>query len=107
MSSVNYSLTHKGVRLVPADKAWVKGSNGKYHLNRDYAFVGKVDLTMPNMIVTAKSNAKPSFRGDTHELNRTAKKQIIEHFYDDKGKRNKKTVAYLAIEKNKEKRGKK
>ena len=25
MSSVNYSLNHKGVRLVSADKAWVKG----------------------------------------------------------------------------------
>ncbi len=57
---------------------------------------------MPNVIMTASDKVKPSFRGDTHELNRTAKKQIVEHFYDDKGKRNKKKIAYLAILKDKE-----
>ncbi len=99
MSSVNYSLNHKGVRLVSSDKAWVKGKNGKLRLNPKYKFVGKVDLSLPNMIVTASDKQKPAFRGDTHELNRTAKKQIVEHFYDDKGKRNRKTVAYLVVEK--------
>ena len=29
MSSVNYSLKHKGVRLISADDAWVKGKSGK------------------------------------------------------------------------------
>lgn len=29
MSSVNYSLKHKGVKLIPSEKAWVKGKNGK------------------------------------------------------------------------------
>ena len=28
MSNVNYSLKHKGVRLIPSDKAWVKAKNG-------------------------------------------------------------------------------
>ena len=99
MSTVNYSLKHKGVRLVPANEAWVKGRNGKFRLNPRYRFVGKIDSLMPNMIVTASDRKKPAYRGDVSELNRTAKKQIVDHFYGDNGKRNKKTVAYFAIEK--------
>ena len=40
---------------------------------------------------------KPKFRGNTYDLNRIAKGQIIDHFYDNKGKRNKKSVAYFGI----------
>ena len=99
MSNVNYSLKHKGVLLISASEAWVKSKNGKLKLNPKYTFVGKVDTDMPNMIVTATDKQKPKFKGNTYDLNRTAKGQIIEHFYDDKGKRNKKTVAYFGIEK--------
>lgn len=55
---------------------------------------------MPNMIVTASDKKKPSYKGNTYDLNTTAKKQIVDHFYDDKGKRNRKTVAYFGIAKN-------
>ena len=48
MSSVNYSLKHKGVKLIPSEKAWVKGRNGKLKLNPKYHFVGKIDAKMPN-----------------------------------------------------------
>ena len=34
MSNVNYSLKHKGVRLIPSSKAWVKTKNGKQKLLR-------------------------------------------------------------------------
>ena len=100
MSNVNYSLKHKGVRLISADKAWVKGKNGNRRLNPNFHFVGKVDTRLPNMIVTASDKKKPTFKGNTYDLNRTAKKQIVEHFYDDNGKRNRKTVAYFGIPKN-------
>lgn len=99
MSSVNYNLGQKGVRLISAEKAWVKGKNGQFKLNPDYSFVGKIDLNMPNIIVSTVKGKKPTYKGDVNELNRTAKKQIVEHFYDDNGKRNKKTVAYFAIPK--------
>ena len=99
MSSVNYSLKHKGVRLVPSDKAWVKTRKGTLKLNPKYSFVGKVDLSIPNMIVTAGDKKKPKYKGSTYDLNRVAKGQIIDHFYDDKGKRNKRTVAYFGVEK--------
>ncbi len=99
MSTVNYSLKHKGVRLVSAEKAWVKGKNGKMRLNPKYHFLGKISTTMPNMIVTASDKKKPQYKGNTYDLNATAKKQIVSHFYDEKGKRNKKTVAYFGIEK--------
>lgn len=99
MSTVNYSLKHKGVRLIGASEAWVIGKNGSRRLNPKYHFIGKVEMSMPNMIVTASDNRKPKYKGNTYDLNRTAKAQIVDHFYNDKGKRNKKTVAYFGIEK--------
>lgn len=103
MSNVNYSLKHKGVRLISAEDAWVKGKNGKRRLNPKYSFVGKIDTKLPNLIVTASDNKKPKYKGNTYDLNRTAKGQIIDHFYDDNGKRNKRTVAYFGIEKTNKK----
>lgn len=101
MSSVNYSLKHKGIRLISSDDAWVKGKNGKYRLSPKSSFIGKIDLSMPNMIVTASDKKKPKYKGSTYDLNRTAKSQIVDHFYNERGKRNKKTVAYFWIAKNK------
>ena len=100
MSTVNYSLKHKGVRLIDAQEAWVKGKNGKLRLNPKYHIVGKIDTRLPNMIVTASDKKKPKYKGNTYDLNATAKGQIVDHFYDDKGKRNKKTVAYFGIKKD-------
>ncbi len=97
MSSVNYSLKHKGVRVISSEDAWVKGKNGKIRLNTKFHFVGKIETTMPNMIITANDKNKPKYKDNTYDLNSTAKRQIVDHFYDDKGKRNKKTVAYFGI----------
>lgn len=99
MSTVNYSLKHKGVRLIGARQAWIVGKNGNKRLNPKYHFIGKIDVRMPNMIVTASDKTKPKYKGNTYDLNRTAKNQIVNHFYDEKGKRNKRTVAYFGIEK--------
>lgn len=99
MSSVNYSLKHKGVRLIDAREAWIIGTNGKKRLNPKYGIIGKIDTRMPNMIVTASDKKKPKYKGNTYDLNVTAKKQIVDHFYDEKGKRNKRTVAYFGITK--------
>ena len=101
MSSVNYSLNNKGVRLIDAQEAWVKGKNGKVRLNPKYFFIGKVSMSMPNMIVTASDKKKPAYRGDVGDLNKSAKKQMVNHFYNNDGKRNKKSVAYFGIEKTK------
>ena len=104
MSSVNYSLNHKGVRLISAEKAWSSTKNGKRCLNPKYKFVGKMDTKLPNMIISASDAKKPKFKGNTYDLNRIAKGQIVDHFYDDKGKRNRRTVAYFGIEKEKQKK---
>ena len=53
MSSVNYSLKHKGVKLIPSEKARVKGKNGKLKLNPNYHFVGKIDTKLPNLVISA------------------------------------------------------
>jgi hypothetical protein len=101
MSSVNYSLKHKGVKLIPPEKAWVKSKNGKQKLNPKYQFVGKIDTKMPNLIISASEKGKPKYKGNTHDLCAPAKKQIVEHFFDSDGKRNRKSVAYFGIEKKK------
>ncbi len=108
MSSVNYSLKHKGVKLIPSEKAWVKTKKGKPKLNPRYHFVGKIDTKMPNLIISA-SEGKPKYKGNTHDLCAPAKKQIVDHFFNDDGKRNRRTKAYFGIEKEKAsgKRGKK
>ena len=100
MSSVNYSLKHKGVKLIPAEKAWVKGKNGKQKLNPKYHFVGKIDTKLPNLIISASDKGKPKYKGNTHDLCALAKRQMIEHFFDDDGKRNRRTKAYFGIEKS-------
>ena len=109
MSSVNYSLKHKGVKLIPSEKAWVKGKNGKSRLNPKYHFVGKMDAKMPNLIISASDKGKPKYKGSTHDLCSPAKKQIIDHFFNEKGQRNSRRNAYFGIEKDKSpaKRGEK
>lgn len=103
MSSVNYSLNRKGVRLIDARNAWLIGKNGKKRLNPKYRFVGKIDTHMPNVILSSSDRRKPSYRGDVSELPRPAKQQLVDHFFDENGKRNKKTVAYFGIEKQSKK----
>lgn len=70
MSSVNYTLGRRGVRLIPAEQAWIKGRNGKLRLNPKYQFVGKINVTMPNMIVSASDSRKPAYRGDVGDSER-------------------------------------
>lgn len=100
MSNVNYSLNHRGVRLISSEAAWVRSKNGKIYLNPRYRFFGKIEMSMPNMLISASDKKKPKYKGDVSALNSQAKKQIIEHFYDDDGKRNRKTVAYFGIDKS-------
>ena len=99
MSSVNYNLNNKGVRLIDSKDAWVMTKNGKPKLNPKYKFVGKIDICLPNYILSVVENKKPVYRGDINELNRVAKSEIVKHFLNDKGKRNRKRVAYFGIEK--------
>ena len=101
MSSVNYSLKHKGVRLIPSEKAWVKGKNGKMKTNPNFHIIGRMDTRLPNMIVSAPEKKKPKYKGKTYDLNREAKKQIVDHFFDESGKRNRRTVAYFGVKKEK------
>ena len=53
MSTVNYSLKNKGVRLIGSKDAWVVNKNGTKKLNPKYTFVGKIETSMPNMVLTA------------------------------------------------------
>lgn len=99
MSTTSYNIKHKGIRLISSKTAWIKGKNGKYRLNPDYHIIGRMDIQVPTLLITASDKNKPTFKGSTHDLNNTAKGQIVEYFFNDKGKRNKKTVAYFGISK--------
>ena len=83
-------------RLIKNDKVWVFGKNGKPKLNPKYNFIGKMEISMPNVIMTASDKKKSRFKGNTCDLNNTAKNQMIDHFFDNKGKRTEKTVAFFA-----------
>ena len=99
MSSVTYSLNHKGVRLIPRDKVWVKTKKGKMKLNPKYTFVGRIDTKTSNIIMTASDKKPPSYKGDFASLNRIAKNQAVKYFYNEDGKRNRRYVAFFGIEK--------
>ena len=64
---------------------------------------------MPNLIISASDKGKPKYKGSTHDLCSPAKKQIIDHFFNEKGQRNSRRNAYFGIEKDKSpaKRGEK
>ena len=99
MSSVNYSLNHKGVRVISSQEAWVIGKNGNSKLNPKYTFLGKINVKFSNFLITASDKKKPTYKGDANNLNIVAKKQLVSHFFNDKGKRNEKYVAYCVIPK--------
>lgn len=58
MSTVNYCLNHRGVRLIGASEAWIKGKNSKYRLSPDYRFVGKFDTNMSNLVLSTVDKKK-------------------------------------------------
>jgi len=103
LSNVNYSLNHRGVRLISAKEAWETGKNGKRKLSSKYTFVGKINIKLPNLIISANNKTKPRFKGSTYDLNRTAKEQVVNYFLNERGKRNRKTVAYFGFPRSKAK----
>ncbi len=103
MSSVNYSLKHKGIRLISSDEAWVYTKKGKPKPNPKYHHVGAIDMKCPNIILSTKPNKKPKYRGDVCDLNNVCKSQIIDYFFGDNGRRNAKYKAYFVIPKKSKK----
>ncbi len=100
MSSVNYSVQTKGAQLVKASEAWKRTRTGKYRLNPMYQFVGRMETSMPNMVITATPTKQPSFKEDVSNLSKPLKNQVVKHFYDENGKRNRRRVVYFAIPKD-------
>lgn len=99
--SRNFTKNNKslaGVKVVPAKDVWVfnKISKKKDKLSKDYELIGKVDTSMPNMILKAnRKDKKTAYIDDVNSLSAVCKKQLVNHFFDDKGNKNLKTVAYL------------
>jgi len=102
-----------GVKVVSSSEVWLynKKTGEKDKLNPDLDFVGKVDMSMPSVILKAnRRDKKTAYVEDVCALPKRTKNEIINHFFDSNGKRNKKKVGYLIRTDSKsksKKRGKK
>ncbi len=100
MSNV-YSKYRKelaGVKVVTSHEAYVFNNRTKRRNlpNPNFDIVGKVDMTMPNMILKAnREDHRTDFIDDVSSLTKITKKSLVSHFYNEKGKRNTRTTAYL------------
>jgi len=93
-----YQKELAGVKVIDSSKAFVYNpkTKKKDKLNPRYDFVGKIDTNMPNFILKAnKSNCKTGYIEEVSSLPKRLKVDIVNHFYDKNGKRNKRTKAYL------------
>lgn len=66
--------------MISSEEAWVKTKSGGVKLNPMYRFVGKVDIQMPNMIVTASDRKKFSYVDDVCKLPAASKRTINSAF---------------------------
>ncbi|MBO4962363.1 MAG: hypothetical protein J6C97_01155 [Clostridia bacterium] len=98
MSSI-YSKNFKtlsGVTVVPSNYVWVQNKNNTFSIRPGVIVLGKVESAFSNFVLKAnKPNKKTSYVEDVCALPQRTKNEIINHFFDKKGKRNKNTVAYL------------
>lgn len=84
-----------GVKVVSSKDVWEK-KNNKYRIKQDVNVVGKVELPLSNFVLKANNeNRKTGYIEDVSSLPKRTKNEIVNHFYDNTGKRNKNTVAYL------------
>ena len=91
-----YRKELSGVKVVSKDKAFIKNKKGNSYPNPNYDIVGKVDISLPNVILKANRDGyKTTFIEDTSELTKKTKSDLINFFYDKKGNRNNRRIAYL------------
>lgn len=96
--SSTYSKNKKelaGAKVISSKEVFTK-RNGRYVVRPDIDIIGKVDTSMSNFILKVnKRGGKPNFVDDVSELPKRTKSELVGHFYDEKGNRNKNKVAYL------------
>lgn len=94
-TQTSYNRKTISARLIPSSEAWVRTKKGGIRLNPNYDFIGKLDIRMPNVLISPSDSKRPTYRLDTANLCNKAKEQMVEHFFDENGKRTRKTVAYF------------
>lgn len=93
-----YEKELAGIKVIDSSEAYVYNPKTKRRdlPNPQYGFVGKVDSSMPNFVLKMnKPKCKTGYIEDVSCLPKRLKCDIVNHFYDKQGKRNKKTRAYL------------
>ena len=101
MSNVfsKYNKELAGVKIVDSKQAYIYNpKTKKYDLpNPSLDFVGKIDTAFSSFILKMnKPNSKTGYVDEVAALPKRLKNELVNHFYDKNGKRNKKTKAYLA-----------
>lgn len=93
-----YQKELAGVKVIDSSRAYIYNPKTKKNdlLNPNLDFVGKIDMSMPNFILKAnKPNCKTGYVEEVSCLPKRLKIDIVNHFYNKNGIRNKKTKAYL------------
>ncbi len=93
-----YEKELAGVKVIDSSLAYVYNPRTKKKdlLNPNFEFVGKIDMSMPNFILKAnRPNRKTGYIEEVSCLPKRLKVDVVNHFYNKKGKRNNKTKAYL------------
>lgn len=93
-----YEKELAGVKVIDSSQAYIYNPKTKKKdlLNPTFDFVGKIDMNMPNFILKAnKPNCKTGYIEEVSCLPKRLKIDIVNHFYDKKGMKNRKTKAYL------------
>lgn len=93
-----YNKELAGVKIIDSKHAYVYNRKTKKYdlLNPSFNFVGKIDTAFPSFILKMnKVNSKTGYVDDVSALPKRLKGELVDHFFDKKGKRNRKTKAYL------------
>lgn len=95
-----------GVKVIDSNDAYIYNNKTKRKdiPNPKYDFVGKVDANMPNFILKMnKTSCKTGFIEEVSCLPKRVKSDLVNHFYDKNGNRNRRQKAYLVRTDNKSK----
>lgn len=100
-----YEKALSGVKVIDSSDAYIYNKKAKKDIpNPKYDFVGKIDVSMPNFILKMnKASCKTAFVEEVSCLPKRVKSDLVNHFYDKNGNRNKRKMAYLVRTDNKSK----
>lgn len=89
------------VELKTTEEVWTYDQKGKRVLSSEFDYVGKIDLSMPNVLLKAnRKDCKTAFIDDFSSLTKKTKSEVVDFFMNNKGRKGgSRRVAYLVAKK--------